>query len=79
MLIFKDYETLIEIMSITHICFRYSHERKMTTSCTRKELDSIANDWLKEYNGRYDYVCCIANEGDTADNRHFSIMYQDCM
>ena len=58
---------------------RDPHERKMTTTCTKAELDNIAKVWLMEYNNKYDFVCCIANEGDYVDNRNWSIMYQDCM
>ena len=58
---------------------RDPHLRKMTTTCTKEELDNIANVWLMEYNAKYDFVCCIANDGDYVDNSHWEYMYQDCM
>ena len=51
----------------------------MTVTCTKDELDNIADVWLMEYNNKYDFVCCIANEGNYVDNSNWTILYQDCM
>ena len=55
------------------------HERKWTLRCTEAELENVAKVWLWEYNSKYRYVCCIANEGNYIDNNHFTHLFQDCM
>lgn len=58
---------------------RDPHERRLTIMCTRKELDTIAKGWLLEYNYLYDYVSCIADEGEYVSASQWSIVYADCL